>query len=93
MTEDQLEQLKRESEFAQMGKQVVNNKAYQDAIAVRRAQIFEVFCNTKHDQSDVREEAWRTMKNMDALEQFLNNILTTGKMADSALESIEETEN
>ena len=76
------EQLEQEVSFANMGKQVVNNEAYIQAITARKAQIFDVFCNTKKDQSDVREEAWRTMKNMDALEAYFQDILTTGKMAE-----------
>ena len=85
MTQDKTEQLKRESEYALMGQQVVNNKAYQDAVAVRRAQIFELFCNTKYEQAEEREEAWRTMKNMNALAQYFEQILTTGRFADETL--------
>lgn len=87
MTPEQEEQLKNESAFAQMGQQVVNNQAYQQAITLRKAQIFEVFCNTSADQQDVREEAWRTMVNMNALEQYFDQLLTTGKMADQSLEA------
>jgi len=82
---DQKEQLENEVTFANMGKQVLSNEAYKQAITIRKAQIFDVFCNTKKDQEDVREEAWRTMKNMDALEQYFENLLTTGKMAETTL--------
>ena len=82
---DQEDQLKREVTFANMGKQVLSNEAYKQAVTIRKAQIFDVFCNTKQDQADVREEAWRTMKNMDALEQYFENLLTTGKMAETSL--------
>lgn len=85
---DKEEHLKRESEFAKMGQQVVNNEAFKQAIMTRKAQIFEIFCNTTHEQADIREEAWRTMKNMDALEDFLIQALTTGKMADQQLDEI-----
>ena len=91
MTDEQLKQLSDEVELASLGKQVVNNKAYINALTLRKAQIFEVFCRTKQDQSDVREEAWRTMKNLTALEDYFNNILTTGKMAAITLESLTET--
>ena len=80
------DQLKREIAFAERGSQVINNEAYKQAIAIRKAQIFEVFCGTNKDQSDVREEAWRTMVNMKALEQYFETLLTTGKMAESTLE-------
>ena len=87
---NQEEQLKQESAFAQMGQQVLNNAAYKQAISMRKAQIFEVFCNTTKDQADVREEAWRTMINITALEQYFETLLTTGKMADISLKTLEE---
>ena len=85
MNKDQKEQQEREVAFANMGKQVVNNEAYRQAITARKAQIFDVFCKTKADQVDIREEAWRTMKNMDALEQYFKHILETGRMAEEML--------
>lgn len=85
MTEDQKEQFEREVEFAVMGKQVLNNAAYIEAFTLRRAQIFETFCNTRKEQDDVREEAWRTMKNLDALDQYFAQLLETGKMAEMSL--------
>jgi hypothetical protein len=84
---DKLEQEKRESAFAALGQQVINNEAYKQAMTLRKAQIFETFCNTKQDQPDVREEAWRTMKNMNALEDYFRILLETGKMADQTLEA------
>ncbi len=88
MTND--DQLKHEAAFAALGQQVVNNEAYKQALTLRKAQIFETFCNTKKDQADVREEAWRTMKNISALEQYFEQLLTTGKMAESTLKLNEE---
>ena len=87
---EQIEKAKQESAFAQMGKQVIDNAAYKQVFLVRRSQIFEIFCLTKKDQEDVRDEAWRTMQNLNALEEFFNQALTTGKMADQTLESLKE---
>jgi len=84
------EQEKQEVAFAAMGKQVLGNKAYQEAIIARKAQIFDIFCNTKPDQGDVREEAWRTMINMQALDDYFQQLLDTGKMAERTLKEIEE---
>lgn len=81
------EQLENEIAFANMGKQVVNNEAYKQAMTARKAHIFDVFCRTKPDQVDVREEAYRTMVNMIALETYFDTLLTTGKMADAQLEA------
>jgi hypothetical protein len=85
------EQLEEESKLAQMGLQVVNNEAYKAAFNVRRAQIFEVFCKTNKDQADIREEAWRTMVNLDSLDAYFQKALTTGKMADMTLEKLEKS--
>lgn len=90
MTPEQIDQQKKEVEFAAIGKQVVDNPAFKQAMMVRKGQIFEVFCLTKAEQNDVREEAWRTMQNMTALEEFFKQALTTGKMADEQLESLKE---
>lgn len=84
------DQLEQEVAFANMGKQVLDNEAYKTIMTVRKAQIFDVFCNTKADQQDVREEAWRTMKNMSALEEGLKQALETGKMAEMTLKQNEE---
>ena len=84
------EQLDREIAFAVMGKQVIHNEAYKQAITIRKAQIFDVFCNTKHEQSDVREEAWRTMKNMNALEDYFRVLLETGMMAEATIHLYKE---
>ena len=74
-----------------MGVQVLNNEAYKTAFTVRRAQIFEVFCNTNKDQADIREEAWRTMKNLDSLDAYFKQALTTGNMADITLDKLEKS--
>ena len=84
----QTEQLEEESKFAQMGIQVLNNEAFKSAMVARKAHIFDVFCNTKQEQGDIREEAWRTMQNLKALENYFQQVLTTGKMADLSLESM-----
>lgn len=89
---DQEEQLKKEVEFSQEARKVLNNKAYQEAITLRKAQIFETFCNTAKNQEDVREEAWRTMKNINALEDYFKVLLDTGKMAQTTLDSQKKEE-
>ncbi len=85
MDKDQKAQLEAEVAFAEQGKQVLNNAAFKQAMDVRKAQIFEVFCRTSADQVDIRDEAWRTMKNLEAFENWLKTALQTGKMADDQL--------
>lgn len=83
-----VEHLTEESKLGQMGQQVLNNHVFKQAMVARKAQLFEVFCNTKKDQDDVREEAWRTMQNLKCLQQYFEQVLNTGKMADNQLEEL-----
>ena len=87
---DRKERLEKDIERAALGKQVKNNPMFQESITARKAQIFDVFCKTKQEQGDVREEAWRTMKNLEALEKYFDQLLTTGKMAEQKMETIEK---
>jgi len=86
---DQTEQLEKELAFAAIGKQVTDNEAYKEAFAIRTAQLFDAFCNTKKDQEDVREEAWRTMQNLNALKSYFDTILQTGKLAEAGIKQQE----
>lgn len=88
MNKDQIDQLNEEVKIAAMGQQVLNNEAYKAAIMTRKSQIFDGFCRTGAEQSDIRDEAWRTMQNLLALEDFLKTALQTGEMADKTLESL-----
>lgn len=94
MDEKQKEELLGEQyKFAQMGQQVLNNEAYKSAITIRKAHLFDVFSHTTHDQADIREEAWRTMQNLAALEQYFNEVLTTGMMAEEQLSQLQKLSN
>jgi len=82
------EHLTEESKLGQMGLQVLNNHVFKQAMIAREAQLFEFFCNTSKDQGDEREEAWRTMQNLKCLQQYFDEVLTTGKLADNQLEEL-----
>ncbi len=86
----QEEELKKQVAFGTLGQQVVNNAAYKSAFATRTAHLFDVFQNTTQEQSDIREEAWRTMQNLKALESYFDNILTSGKLSEQDLKQFEE---
>ena len=87
---EQKAQLESEVAFAAEGRLVLNNPAFQRAMTVRKGQIFDIFVKTKQDQADIREEAWRTMQNLLALENYFEQLLATGKMADQTLQSMTE---
>ena len=60
--------------------QVLGNPIYQEAMLVMRGQMMEEFTKTRFDQSEERDEIWRTMRCLDGLEAKLKVIMTTGKM-------------
>lgn len=88
--EERKARLDKEIERAALGKQVMNNPMFQEALTARKAQIFDVFCKTKQEQGDIREEAWRTMKNLEALEKYFVQLLESGKMAEQKMEAIDK---
>lgn len=90
MNKEQKKQLDREVEFANMGRQVLKNQAFNEAFTVRSAQIFTDFCKSKEDETEIRDEAWRSMQNLNAIEDYFRQLLETGKMAESSLKSLTE---
>ncbi len=75
------------------GQKVLSNVAYKHAIAMRKGHLMNVFCNTKAEQSDIREEAWRTMQNLTALESYFQQMLTTGTQSDEMLNELQIIED
>lgn len=86
MTNKQEEKNKQEQALAAMGSQVLNNEAYIAAIGIVKRETYNGFCDTKPDQSDVREEMWRTMRNLNGIINVLNDFFCTGNMNDLAEE-------
>lgn len=72
--------------FGGLASQVIDNPAYQAAITMIKATIFEDFQNSGPEDAEQREEAWRTMKNLNALEGLFNDFLADGCLAKEQLE-------
>ena len=68
-----------------MAAQLLTNPAYVHIISQRKAEIFEEFSSSEQDQPEVREEAWRTMKNLDAILKHAVLMIDDGKMAEETL--------
>ncbi len=85
LTKEQIEQLESESKMGYHANQVMSNPAFKQAMLLRKSQIFDVFCKSKAEQCEVREEAWRTMVNLLALEKFFQQTIDTAKMSDKQL--------
>ena len=61
---------------------VINNPIYKEALILLKAQMMETFQRTKYDQKEEREEIWREMKVLDALERQLESVMRTGRLAE-----------
>lgn len=85
---EQEERLKEQVKLSTMAHQVVNNEAFKMAFIARRADLFNAFCDSDKEEVDVREEAWRTMQNLDALEAYFHTAITTGKIASTELDTL-----
>jgi len=79
------EELGLDIKFAETSNQVLNNEAYKAAMTLRKTDIFKEFSCSTAGQSEVREEAWRTMQNLFALEDYLIEFLTNGEIAKETL--------
>lgn len=60
---------------------VLTNPLYREAVTALKADLFEKFRRTNWLQAKERTEIWRTLKNLENLEQYLTRVITTGKMS------------
>lgn len=65
---------------------VLNNSIYKESLVIIKAQMFDAFVRSNADQSAEREEIWRRMNNLDALEKQLTSVMTTGKLGEATLD-------
>ena len=73
-----------------LAEQVLNNPIYQEAFIAFRAQLMEGFRGTKFKQNAERDEIWRKMQTVDFLEEYLQEVMETGKMAKESLSTLEK---
>lgn len=65
--------------------QVLNNPIYREAMVAIRAQLFSQFEQTKFRDHDERDEAWRKLQAINAIEGHLARVMQTGKLAERTL--------
>ena len=68
--EERKEQLAENIAQGGNAQQILSNELFKLAFTQRKAELFRVFCDSKSDQQDIRDEAWRTMQNLNLLEQY-----------------------
>lgn len=77
--------LERDVALASAGALVLGNEAYKVVMMARKATLFDDFCKTTHAQASEREDIWRTMQNLIAIEREFEFMLATGKIAKDEL--------
>ena len=60
--------------------QILAHPIYQEAFLLLRGQMMEEFQKSLADDGELRDEIWRTMKCLDAVEAQLKHIMTNGKL-------------
>lgn len=70
-------------------RQILENPIYQEGITAIKAKIFDDWANTNWLQYRKRQECWRLYRAAEALENYIQKVLTTGKMARKSLDDRE----
>jgi hypothetical protein len=65
---------------AVLSAQVLDNPMFNSAIEHTRERLFKQFVNTKAEESEVREEVWRSMQNLESICKELKKAINEGKM-------------
>ena len=65
---------------ANEAQQLLDTPMFKEAVTALRADLFQKFQDTKWYESKSRTEVWRKMQTVDAIEKYLQRIVTTGKM-------------
>ena len=81
MRNEQTENIARLIEQGAQAKALKNNTFFSQLMADRKSQIFEKFCRTAADDNAERDELWRTMQNLKAIERHINEAIHTAVMA------------
>lgn len=78
---------------AVLAEQVTTNTIYQEAFVMFRAQLMDSFRNTKFKDSDERDEIWRKMQTVQYVEDYLTEVMESGKVAKASLTLLERSKN
>ena len=64
---------------------LINNAIYQESFILLKAQMMKAFQDTRYDQSEERDEIWREMKVLGAVERQIKAVMQTGKFAEKSI--------
>lgn len=64
---------------------IIENELYQDALVSIKGELFMKLENTKFHESEQRDEIWRQLQTVKWFEQYLQQVLETGKLGRQTL--------
>lgn len=70
-----------------MAEDVVNNPVYLEAITAMKGELYAAFSKTKWNDSAERDEIWRKQQAIDWFENYLRQVMDTGRLAEHTLAS------
>jgi len=92
MNKETKEHLKSKVDQSKLAQAVVTNPIYRSSFESINAKIYNRFCQSKYDEPEVREEAWRQMQVLIEMQAYFNHLLETGKAHEETLKAQEEHE-
>lgn len=75
------DQIRKDISAGQAAAELMDSQAFRDALASIEADIFDIWKETKTNQSKEREEAWLTHRAMELLKAKLQSRINAGKVA------------
>ncbi|MEE9532736.1 MAG: hypothetical protein V3W52_17290 [Syntrophobacteria bacterium] len=84
------EQLDNEVKRKAEADRITNSWLHKEAWNVLEMHLFDQFSKTKDNDADVRESLYREMKALTRVKKYYESIITTGKMAEHQLSTLEK---
>lgn len=70
-----------------MADDVVNNPVYQEAITAMKGELYAAFAKTGWKDSAERDEIWRKQQAINWFENYLRQVMDTGRLAEHTIAS------
>lgn len=74
----------------QLAQQIVTNPIYKEAFGMIKAKFIDDLTKTTFKQSSERDELWRKMQTIEAVEAYIVDVLETGKIAEESLNAFQK---
>lgn len=75
---------------ADRARQLMADPMLQEALTAIKGDLYNKFCRSKFKELDEREEIHRSMKNIQKLENYLESVMTDGKLGQETLNLLDQ---